>query len=68
MPRAVSLATELLQQIENHIESVALFPSDSGKFEVTVDGNLLFSKMQLHRHANPGEVMGLVKKYMQEHV
>lgn len=32
-----------------------------GVFEVTLDGELIFSKKQLQRHANPGEVAGLVE-------
>jgi hypothetical protein len=29
---------------------------------VTVDGELIFSKKQSGRHANPGEVMGLLRQ------
>jgi hypothetical protein len=29
-------------------------------FEVTRDGELMFSKRQLKRHAQPGEVLGLL--------
>jgi len=31
-------------------------------FEVTVDGKLVFSKKALRRHAEPGEVVGLLQK------
>jgi selenoprotein W-related protein len=51
---------ELLKHYEHVIETVTLVPSDDGKFEVSVNGDLLFSKKQLHRHAEPGEVLGLV--------
>ena len=37
-----------------------LRPSSGGRFEVTLDGELLFSKAALKRHANPGEVHALV--------
>ena len=53
---------EMLKNYEHLIETIALVPSDGGKFEVTVNGELLFSKSQLHRHAEPGEVLGLVRK------
>jgi selT/selW/selH-like putative selenoprotein len=33
-----------------------------GAFEVTVDGNLVFSKHKLGRHAEPGEVVGLMRR------
>jgi hypothetical protein len=31
-------------------------------FEVVVDGELVFSKKKIGRHAEPGEVMGLIEK------
>lgn len=37
-----------------------LIPSSGGVFEVKVDGRLVFSKKQLGRHAQPGEVLGLI--------
>jgi selT/selW/selH-like putative selenoprotein len=37
-------------------------PSSGGVFEVKVDGNLIFSKRQLRRHAQPGEVLALVRR------
>jgi selenoprotein W-related protein len=39
-----------------------LVPSSGGVFEVTVDGNLVFSKKALRRHAEPGEIMELIKR------
>jgi len=58
----VSLAGELLGQFENLIGSIALVPSDEGRFEVTVDGRLLYSKLATSRHAEPGEIAGLVAR------
>jgi len=40
---------------------VRLVPSSGGVFEVTVDGNLVLSKKALRRHAEPGEIMELIK-------
>jgi selenoprotein W-related protein len=34
--------------------------SSGGVFEVTVDDRLVFSKKRLGRHAEPGEVLGLM--------
>jgi selenoprotein W-related protein len=62
----VSLMDELLKNYEHVIETITLVPSDGGKFEITVNGNLLFSKSELHRHAEPGEVLGLVRKLVGE--
>jgi selenoprotein W-related protein len=40
---------------------VELIPSGGGVFEVSLDGELIFSKKALKRHANQGEVVGLVR-------
>jgi selenoprotein W-related protein len=53
---------ELLKNYEHLIETITLVPSDGGRFEVTVNGELLYSKLETHRHAEPGEVLGLVGK------
>ena len=36
-------------------------PSDGGKFEVSLNDQLVFSKVQLGRHAEEGEVMALMR-------
>jgi selenoprotein W-related protein len=43
-----------------------LIPSNGGKFEVTVNDELIYSKLQINRHANPGEVLNLVKKIVED--
>ena len=43
------------------IETIELVPSSKGRFEVTLDGELIFSKAALGRHAKPGEVAKLVR-------
>jgi len=58
----VSLVEELLRDYEHLIESVALIPSDGGKFEVEVNGSLVYSKLQANRHTEPGEIVKLVSK------
>ncbi len=58
----MSLADALLKDYEHVIEAVALVPSDGGRFEVSVSGNLIFSKLQTKRHAEPGEILNLVSK------
>ena len=62
----MSLTEELLKNYEHVIETITLIPSEGGRFEVTVNGQLLFSKSELHRHAEPGEVLGLVQKLVGE--
>ena len=62
----MSLAEELLKNYEHVIEEMRLVPSDGGRFEITVNGQLLYSKLETYRHAAPGEVLGLVKKIVGE--
>jgi selenoprotein W-related protein len=57
---------ELLKNYEHVIEAATLVPSDGGKFEVSVNGDLLYSKLKTARHAEPGEVLGLVRKLVGE--
>jgi selenoprotein W-related protein len=57
----VSLAEELLKAYEFVLASLELVPSHGGVFEVTVDGELLFSKKALGRHAYAREVFDLVQ-------
>jgi len=56
------LTDEILgeREIEAFIGAWKLIPSKGGVFELTVNGELLFSKKQLDRHAEPGEIRRLV--------
>ena len=62
----MSLTEELLKHYEHLIEELKLTPSDGGRFEVTVNGQLVYSKLATHRHAEQGEVLGLVRKIVGE--
>ncbi len=59
----MSLFNELMQDkaIEAQIETIEIIPSAGGRFEVTVNDELVYSKMSTGRHANPGEIRQLVK-------
>ena len=52
---------ELLEHFEKEIAQIAVVPSGGGVFEVVVDGELVFSKKALGRHAEPGEIVKLVR-------
>jgi selenoprotein W-related protein len=58
----VSLANDLLKNYEPEIESLVLVPSDSGRYEIIVNDRLVYSKLQTGRHAEPGEILGLVRE------
>jgi len=56
------LTDEILseREIEYFISDWKLTPDSGGKFEVIVDGELIYSKKALKRHANPGEIRSLL--------
>lgn len=58
------MTEELLGRFEDKVESFSLFPSDGGRFEFSVNGELLYSKLQTKRHAEPGEILGLLEGYL----
>ena len=60
----MSLASELLKKFEAEIEILTLVPSDGGRFEVSVNKKLIYSKLQTGRYAEAGEVAGLVEKLL----
>jgi selenoprotein W-related protein len=46
-----------------YISELTLIPSDGGRFEVTVDDTLIYSKLKTGRHAQSGEVLGLFQEH-----
>lgn len=58
----MSLADELLKNYEHVIEALTLVPSDEGRFEVSANGKLVYSKLQTKRHAEAGEILDLISK------
>jgi len=54
----------LLKEFEPDIQSITLAPSDGGVYEITVNDQLIYSKTQTGRHAEPGEVESLVRKLL----
>jgi selT/selW/selH-like putative selenoprotein len=53
------LAAEIRQAFPT--EEVKLIPSRGGRFEVIRDGAPIFEKSKAGRHAQPGEVLKLLK-------
>lgn len=43
--------------------TITLTPTGGGAFEVSADDVVIFSKNELGRHAQPGEVVGLLKSF-----
>ena len=58
----MSLAGDLLSRWAPIMRSVELQSSTGGAFEITLDGQLLFSKNAAGRFPKPGEVAELFEK------
>ncbi len=56
---------ELLKNFEHLVEAVTLIPSDGGKFEVSVNGKLVYSKLKTKRHAEAGEIVNIIFKMVE---
>lgn len=62
----MSAASDLLGNYQHVIKSLTFTTGEKGVYDVTVDGELLYSKHQTGRHAEPGEVLELfTEKYGQ---
>lgn len=55
------MAEQLLGEFEEQIEAITLIPSGGGRFEVTVDGGLVYSKLGTGRHADYEDVAGPIR-------
>jgi predicted Rdx family selenoprotein len=57
----VSAAHDLLHDYQHIIGDLTLVTGSKGVFDVLVDDDLLYSKKETGRHANPGEVLELFR-------
>ena len=61
MDRAVRMVEQILGEFQTETESITLIPSRGGAFEVTVDGDLIYSKLATGRHVEYEEVAALIR-------
>jgi len=61
VPKAVSLAEALLEEYKTKISGLTIVPSGGGRFEVTVDGNLIYSKLATGRFPEVNEIKKAIK-------
>ena len=54
------------REIEYFISSWKLVPGSGGVFDVTVNGELVFSKQEVGRHAEPGEVRAAISAALEK--
>ena len=55
-------AADLLHDYQHVIDELTMITGSGGVFDVEVDGELLFSKKSVGRHANEGEVLALFRE------
>ncbi len=55
----MSAVSDLLTNYQHVITDLRLITGGSGVFDVTVDGEMLYSKKETGRHAEDGEVLAL---------
>ncbi len=60
----MSAISDLIHDYQHIIADLTLVMGDKGVFNVEVDGQLLFSKHSVDRHAEPGEVLRLFKEFV----
>ena len=58
-PRAASLAEQVKNKFDIDIE---FMKSDGGRFEIYLDGDIIFSKMNEYRFPDDGEIEKLLQK------
>lgn len=59
------MTEQLLKDFETEIGSLKLIPADGGCFEVRLNGDLIFSKKKLGRHAEYEEIRRAVEAKVQ---
>lgn len=58
------MAEDILTNYQHVIESFTFITGTKGVFDLQVDGESLFSKKQIGRHAEPGEALQLFVEYI----
>lgn len=53
------------REIEVFVKSWHMIPSTGGVFDVWVNDELIFSKQQVNRHAEPGEIRAGILKALE---
>ena len=60
----MSAARDLIHHYQHLIDELTLITGSAGVFDVIVDDEMLYSKADTGRHAEPGEVLSLFTAYL----
>jgi len=55
------LTEKLINEFKNQIKRLVLIPSDGGRFEVSIDGKRIFSKLETGRFPEYQEIRKQIK-------
>jgi selenoprotein W-related protein len=58
----VSLADALMTNLKRKMTSLELVPSDKGRFEVSIDGKLVYSKLETREFPDEMEILKIAMK------
>ena len=56
----------MLAEFEPYIDEWTLIPGDGGRFELVIDGRLLYSKLQTKRHAELDEFKAIFQQAIKD--
>ncbi|NNF06216.1 MAG: SelT/SelW/SelH family protein [Candidatus Eisenbacteria bacterium] len=55
---------ELLPHFKQKIDNMVLVPSDKGRFEFSINGDLVYSKLETGEFPEPADIIDLVEKHL----
>lgn len=55
------MALELLSYFQKSVAELTLIPSEGGRFEVSLNGDLIFSKLATERFPEPKELKQIIE-------
>ena len=62
------MADDILSNYQHIIDEFTFITGSKGAFEFKVNGELIYSKKQNGRHAEPGEVLALFKELIDPNI
>jgi len=63
--QAIRVADELMSKYQHIIDQITIIMGSGGIFNVQVNGQMLFSKHELKRHASEGEITQLFSEMVE---
>lgn len=61
LPKAVSMASDVLSKCVTQVSGLMLVPSGGGAFEITLNGNLIYSKLETGQFPTADHIIALVR-------